>query len=75
MCTVFVINFQMIFRNQYKPYYCSIMKFTHAYSFYYNVSEVLNVHVNESKKNLLFLERFFSPSSEKLTFEKENVIF
>ena len=38
--------------------------------------EVLNVHVNESKKNLLFfiIERFFL-SSEKLTFEKENVIF
>ena len=39
-----------------------------------DVPEVLNVHVNESKKNLLFLETFFS-SSEKLTFEKENVIF
>ena len=24
-----------------------------------NVPEVLNVHVNESKKNLLFLEGFF----------------
>ena len=38
--------------------------------------EVLNVHVNESKKknNLLIFERLFS-SSEKLTFQKENVIF
>ena len=27
------------------------------------------------KKNLIFVERFFSPSSEKLTLEKENVIF
>ena len=41
---------------------------------FYNVPEVLNVHVNESKKNLLFLEFFFS-RREKLTFEKENVIF
>ena len=38
-----------------------------------NVPEVLNVHVNESKKNLLFLERFFL-SNKKLTFEKENMI-
>ena len=37
--------------------------------------EVLNVHVNEIKKNLLFLEFFFFPNSEKLPFEKENVIF
>ena len=36
---------------------------------------VLNVHVNENKKNLLFSEGFFLSSSEKLTFEKENVIF
>ena len=36
--------------------------------------EVLNVHVNESKKNILFLETFFL-SNEKLTFEKENMIF
>ena len=39
-----------------------------------DVPEVLNVHMNESKKNLLFLESFFS-SREKLTFEKENLIF
>ena len=39
-----------------------------------NVPEVLNVHLNENnKKNLLFLEGFFS-SSKKLTFEKENLI-
>ena len=37
------------------------------------VPKVLNVHVNESKKKLLFLEDFFS-SSKKLTFEKEHVI-
>ena len=40
-----------------------------------NVPEVRNVHVNESKKNLLSLEIFFFPSSEKLTFGIENVIF
>ena len=40
-----------------------------------NVPEVLNVHMNESKKNLLYLQEFFFSSSEKLTFEKENVIF
>ena len=39
------------------------------------VQEVLNVHMNVSKKNLLFLDRFFFPSSEKLIFEKENRIF
>ena len=27
------------------------------------------------KKNILFLERFFFSSSEKLIFENENVIF
>ena len=40
------------------------------------VPEVLNVHVNENNfKNLLFLGEFFFASNEKLTFEKENVIF
>ena len=37
--------------------------------------EVLNVHVNESKKNVFFFRNFFFPNSEKLTFEKENRIF
>ena len=50
------------------------LQFLCKFNFPY-VPEVLNVHVNESKKNLLFLERFFFPSSEKLTFGKENVIF
>ena len=36
----------------------------------FNVPEVLNVHVNESEKKI-----YFFSSSEKLTFEKENVIF
>ena len=40
-----------------------------------NVPEVLNVHVNETKKKYTFFRKIFSPSSEKLTFEKENVIF
>ena len=41
-----------------------------------NVLEVLNVYVNENNvKKLIFLEGFFFPSSEKLTFEIENVIF
>ena len=41
-----------------------------------DVPEVLNVHVNESKKKIYFFYKdFFLPSSEKLTFEKENVIF
>ena len=40
-----------------------------------NVLEVLNVYVNENNvKKLIFLEGFFFPSSEKLTFEIENVI-
>ena len=34
-----------------------------CFSGIYYVPEVLNVHVSESKKNLLFLERFFSPST------------
>ena len=38
-----------------------------------NVPEVLNVHVNENKKKSTIFRIFFS-SSEKLTFEKENVI-
>ena len=33
------------------------------------VPEVMNVHVNENKKNI-----YFFSSREKLTFEKENVI-
>ena len=36
--------------------------------------EVLNVHINENKKKSTFFLRIFFPSSEKLTFEKENVI-
>ena len=40
-----------------------------------HVSQVLNVHVNESKKKSTFFRKIFFPSSEKLTFEKENVIF
>ena len=39
-----------------------------------DVSEVLNVNVNESKKKI-YLEIFFFSSSEKLIFEKENRIF
>ena len=40
-----------------------------------DVPEVLNVHMNESgRKNISFRRIFFS-SSEKLTFEKKNVIF
>ena len=38
------------------------------------VPEFLNVHVNESNKKIYGLKDFFS-NSEKLTFEKENVIF
>ena len=36
--------------------------------------EVLNVHVNENNKKIYFFLDSFS-SSEKLTFENENVIF
>ena len=39
-----------------------------------DVPEVLNVHVNENKKKSTFSRRIFFSSSEKLTFEKENVI-
>ena len=39
-----------------------------------NVPEVLNVHVNESKKKSTFFRKIFFPSSEKLIFEKENGI-
>ena len=38
------------------------------------VPEVLNVHVNESKKKSTLFRKIFFPNSEKLTFEKENVI-
>ena len=31
--------------------------------------------MNESEKKINFFRRIFFPSSEKLTFEKENVIF
>ena len=44
------------------------------YICYVYVPEVLNVHVNESKKKSIFLEFFFS-RREKITFEKENVMF
>ena len=37
--------------------------------------EVLNLHVNESKKKSTFFRKIFFPSSEKLTFENEYVIF
>ena len=40
-----------------------------------NVPEVLNDHMNESEKKIFFFRRIFFSSSEKLTFEKENVIF
>ena len=39
------------------------------------VPEVLNVHMNESKKKSTFFRRILFSSSEKLTFEKENVFF
>ena len=39
-----------------------------------DVPEFLNVHINEHKKKSTFFRRIFFPSSEKLTFEKENVI-
>ena len=41
----------------------------------YYVPEVLNVHMNKSKKKICFFRRIFFSSSEKLTFEEENVIF
>ena len=40
-----------------------------------NVPEVLNVHVNEANEKIYFFRRIFFPSTEKLNFEKENVIF
>ena len=40
-----------------------------------DVPEVLNVHVNESEKKITFLRYIFISNSEKLTFQKENVIF
>ena len=40
-----------------------------------HVPEVLNVHLNESKKKSTFFRRIFFSSSKKLTFDKENVIF
>ena len=43
------------------------------YEFY--VPEVLNVHVNENNKKIYyFWKDFFFASTEKLTFEKANVI-
>ena len=44
------------------------------FSTHCNVTEVLNVHVDETNKKIFFLEGFLL-SSEKLSFEKENVIF
>ena len=44
-------------------------------SWKWDVPEVLNVYMNESKKKIYFFRRIFFSSSEKLTFEKENVIF
>ena len=44
------------------------------HSVYCNVSEVLNVHVNENNRKKYFFQKDFFLSSEKLTFEKENVI-
>ena len=44
-------------------------------SLWFNVPEVLNVHMNESEKKSIFCRRIFFSSSEKLIFEKENVIF
>ena len=41
----------------------------------YNVPEVLNVHVIERKKKSTFFRKIFFSTSEKLPFEKENVIF
>ena len=39
-----------------------------------HVPEVLNVHVNETNEKINFFRRIFFSSSEKLSFEKENVI-
>ena len=40
-----------------------------------DVPEVLNVHVNERKKKSTFFRKIFFSSSQKLTFEKDNIIF
>ena len=45
------------------------------FSTFTNVPEVLNVHVNESKKKSTFFRNIFFSRSEKFTFETENVIF
>ena len=37
--------------------------------------EVLNVHVNKRKIKSTFFRKIFFSTSEKLAFEKENVIF
>ena len=40
-----------------------------------DVPEVLNVHVNKSKIKSTFFRMIFFSSSEKLSFEKEKMIF
>ena len=39
------------------------------------VPEDLNIHVNENNKKIYVFRRIFFSSSEKLTFEKQNVFF
>ena len=45
----------------------------HPKPFY--VPDVLNVHINENLKKFIPSRRNFYSSHEKLTFEKENLIF
>ena len=40
-----------------------------------DVPEVLNVHVERKKKKSTFFRKIFFSSSQKLTFEKDNIIF
>ena len=59
----------MIFVKSFKKY----LGFQRACCAFLDVPEVLNGHVNEKK--FTFFKRIFFSSSEKLIFEKENVIF
>ena len=53
---------------------CVHVIFVRVITYHQDVPEVLNVHVNGSKKKSNFLGLSLS-SSEKLIFEEENVLF
>ena len=68
-----VQNFRYIYHSKFYLLQSNVLLYIILMSKNY-APGVLNVHVNENKKKPTIFRKIFFSSSEKLTFEKENVI-